>query len=143
MEYRNGLVIEPRLCLASGTDVHAFPTRTLFRSPGAGRITVGADKNYDTANWVQQVRACGATPHVAQNNTHRRSAIDERTTRHPGYALSQKKRKRVEEILGWMKTVALMRQVRHRGRQRVAWMFTWAAAAYNLTRLRNLIGATA
>ena len=104
---------------------------------------MGGDKNYDTADWVKQVRASGATPHVAQNQTHRSSAIDARTTRHPGYALSQKKRKRIEEIFGWMKTVALMRQVRHRGRARVAWMFTWAAAAYNLVRLRNLIGATA
>src|SRR5216117_2007496 len=143
MENRNGLVIEPRLTLASGTAEREAALEMVKARPGAGRITVGADKNYDTANWVQQVRACGATPHVAQNNTHRRSAIDERTTRHPGYALSQKKRKRVEEIFGWMKTVALMRQVRHRGRKRVAWMFTWAAAAYNLTRLRNLIGATA
>src|SRR5204863_8990422 len=98
---------------------------------------------HDSSNRVQQVRPCGATPHVDEINTHRRSAIDERTTRHPGYALSQKKRKRVEEICGWMKPVALMRQERHRGRKRVAWMFTWAAAAYNLTRLRNLIGATA
>jgi len=143
MENRNGLVIEPRLTLASGTAEREAALEMVKARPGAGRITVGADKNYDTANWVQQVRACGATPHVAQNNTNRRSAIDERTTRHPGYALSQKKRKRVEEIFGWMKTVALMRQVRHRGWERVAWMFTWAAAAYNLTRLRNLIGATA
>src|SRR5205823_7205984 len=114
MENRNGLVIEPRLTLASGTAEREAALEMVKARPGAGRITVGADKNYDTANWVQQVRACGATPHVAQNNTHRRSAIDERTTRHPGYALSQKKRKRVEEIFGWMKTVALMRQVRHR-----------------------------
>src|SRR5439155_16852158 len=97
----------------TGVQTCALPISVM--RPGAGRITVGADKNYDTANWVQQVRACGATPHEAQNNTNRRSAIDERTTRHSGYALSQKKRKRVEEIFGWMKTVALMRQVRHRG----------------------------
>jgi len=143
MENRNGLVVEPRLTLASGTAEREAALEMVKARPGAGRITVGADKTSDTANWVQQVRACGATPHVAQNNTNRRSAIDERTTRHSGYALSQKKRKRVEEIFGWMKTVALMRQVRHRGWERVAWMFTWAAAAYNLVRMRNLIGATA
>jgi Transposase DDE domain len=78
-----------------------------------------------------------------QNNTRRCSAIEGRTTRHAGYALSQKKRKRVEEIFGWMKTVALMRKVKQRGREPVAWLFTWAAAAYHLVRIRNLIGATA
>ena len=83
------------------------------------------------------------TPHVAQNNTHRSSAIDQRTTRHAGYGISQRKRKRVEEIFGWMKTVGLMRKVRHRGRERVAWMFTWTAAIYNLVRMGNLLEATA
>lgn len=109
----------------------------------AGRITVGADKNCDTEEWVKQMRASGATPHVAQNNKHRSSAIDDRTRRHAGYTLSQRKRKRVEEIFGWRKTVALMRKVRHRGRKRVAWMFPWAAAVYNLVHIRNWIGAKA
>jgi transposase len=142
MENRNGLVVEPRLTLASGRAEREAAVEMIQGRSGPGRITVGGDKNYDTAEWVKQVRGCGATPHVAQNNTHRRSAVDARTTRHPGYAISQKKRKRIEEIFGWMKTVALMRKVRHRGRERVAWMFTWAAAAYNLVRIRNLIGAT-
>ena len=143
MENRNGLVVEPRLTLASGRAEREAAAEMIQARSAPGRITVGADKNYDTVDWVKQVRAQGATPHVAQNNKNRASAIDARTTRHTGYAISQKKRKRVEEIFGWMKTVALMRKVRHRGRKRVAWMFTWAAAAYNLVRIRNLIGATA
>ena len=84
-----------------------------------------------------------ATPHVAQNNKGRKNAIDGRTTRHSGYAISQQKRKRVEEIFGWMKTVGGMRKLRHRGLQLVGWMFTFAAAAYNLVRIRNLATANA
>ena len=80
---------------------------------------------------------------MAQNTTHRRSAIDERTTRHPGYAISQRKRKRVEEIFGWLKTVGCLRKTRHRGVRRVGWMFTFASAAYNLVRIRNLAGHAA
>lgn len=83
------------------------------------------------------------TPHVAQNTAHRRSAIDGRTTRHPGYAVSQQKRKLVEEIFGWLKTIALLRKTRHRGVRRVGWMFTFAAAVYNLVRIRNLSWAEA
>ena len=142
MENRNGLVVKPRLTLAQGTAEREAALEMIPKRSGPGRITVGADKNYDTREWVKQARASGATPHVAQNNKNRSSAIDARTTRHAGYAISQRKRKRVEEIFGWMKTVALMRKVRHRGRKRVGWMFTWAAAAYNLVRIRNLIGAT-
>jgi len=143
MENRNGLVVQPRLTLASGRAEREAAAEMIPARSGPGRITVGADKNYDTAEWVKQVRAYGVTPHVSQNDKNRSSAIDARTTHQEGYALSQKKRKRVEEIFGWMKTVALMRKVRHRGRKRVSWMFTWAAAAYNLVRIRNLIGATA
>ncbi len=142
MENRNGLVVEPRLTLASGRAERETAAEMIRARSGPGRITVGADKHYDTVEWVKQVRQCGATPQVAQNNKNRASAIDARTTSHAGYAISQRKRKRIEEIFGWMKTVALMRKVRHRGRKRVAWMFTWAAAAYNLVRIRNLIGAT-
>jgi hypothetical protein len=83
------------------------------------------------------------TPHVAQNDTNRSSAIDGRTTRHPGYAVSQKKRKRIEEVVGWMKTVGLMRKTRHRGTDLVGWMFQFGAAAYNLVRMRNLCAAAA
>jgi Transposase DDE domain len=92
---------------------------------------------------VAEARKVNVTPHVAQNNKHRKSAIDERTTRHPGYAVSQQKRKRVEEIFGWMKTVGGMRKLRHRGLPVVGWMFTFAAAAYNLVRIRNLATAIA
>jgi hypothetical protein len=103
---------------------------------------VGADKAYDTKDFVEETRKMNATPHVAQNNKGRKSAIDGRTTRHEGYAISQQKRKRVEEIFGWMKTVGGMRKLRHRGLQLVGWMFTFAAAAYNLVRMRNLATAS-
>ncbi|WP_459664353.1 transposase, partial [Novosphingobium sp. 11B] len=104
--------------------------------------TLGADKNYDTAAFVEALREMDVTPHVAQNNTNRRSAIDGRTTRHPGYGLSQKIRKRIEEVFGWAKTCGTMRKTRHRGQDRVGWSFTLTAAAYNLVRLPKLLGAT-
>jgi hypothetical protein len=102
-------------------------------------VTLGGDKNYDTRDFVSNLREAAVTPHVAKNQHARRtSAIDERTTRHGGYAISQRKRKRVEEILGWIKTIAGLRKTRHRGKAKVGWMFTFAAAAYNLVRMRNL-----
>jgi IS5 family transposase len=104
-------------------------------------VTVAADKAYDTHDFVAEIRNFNATPHVAQNNKNRRSAIDGRTTRHAGYNTSQRKRKRVEEIFGWMKTVGGMRKLRHRGLELVTWMFTMAAAAFNLVRIRNLTAA--
>ena len=107
------------------------------------RITVGGDKNYDTRQFVQDLRARQVTPHVAQHTTGRTSAIDGRTTRHPGYAVSQQRRKRVEEVFGWLKTVGLLRKVKLRGVQRVGWLFTFAVAAYNLVRLRTLRAAAA
>ena len=96
------------------------------------RATLGADRAYDAGNFVKALRALEITPHAAQNTSNRRSAIDGRTTRHEGYTLSQQKRKRVEEVFGWLKTVALQRKTRFRGPDRVGWMFTFAAAAYNL-----------
>ncbi len=84
------------------------------------------------------LRELNVTPHVAQNISGRRSAIDERTVRHPGYAVSQRKRKRIEEVFGWMKTVGLMRKTRHRGARRVGWMFAFTAAVYNLVRMQNI-----
>ena len=106
----------------------------------AGGVTLGADKNYATQGCVAELRDAGVTPHVAQNTGRRGgSAIDGRTTRHPGYALSQRVRKRGEEIFGWLKTVGGMRKTRFRGKARVGWMFTWALAAYNLVRMRNLL----
>jgi transposase len=142
-ENRNGLAVNTRLTLATGTAEREAALAMAEEIPGVKRVTLGADKNYDTQDFVREIRWRRVTPHVAQNNTRRRSAIDQRTTRHPGYALSQRKRKRVEEIFGWVKTVGLMRKVRHRGRERVAWMFTWTAAIYNLVRMGNLLGATA
>ena len=111
---------------------------------GQRRLTVGGDKGFDTADFVAECRHMQVTPHVAQN--HKRSggsAIDERTTRHEGYGVSQRKRKRIEECFGWLKTIALLRKVRHRGLFKVDWMFTFACATYNLVRLRNLSVQTA
>jgi IS5 family transposase len=103
--------------------------------PGA---TLSADKGYDTASFVEGLRALGVTPHVAQNTARRRSAIDGRTTRHGGDPVSQRKRKLVEEIFDWAKTIALLRKTRHRGVRRVGWMFTFGLAVSNLIRMRTL-----
>ncbi len=107
--------------------------------PGIHRVTLGADKGYDTHDFIAELRHMEITPHIAQNDTNRGSEVDERTTRHAGYQVSQKKRKRIEEVFGWMKSIGLLRKVRHRGLERVGWMLTFAAAAYNLMRIRNLI----
>jgi IS5 family transposase len=110
----------------------------LDNKPAWKRVTLGGDRGYDTRGFVVALRERKITPHVAQNDSNRRSAIDGRTTHHEGYGLSQTKRKRVEEVFGWMKTVAQQRKTRFRGLHRVGWMFTFAAAAYNLVRMRNL-----
>jgi hypothetical protein len=99
--------------------------------------TVGADKNYDTSDFVSGCRERRCTPHVAQNNTCRRSAIDGRTIRHPGYRISMMNRKRIEEPFGWMKTIGGLRKSRHRGRDLVDWFFVLTATAYNLVRIHN------
>jgi transposase len=138
MENRHGLVVSPRLTAATGTAEQEAAVGLVEGVPGRHRITVGADKAYDTQEFVQSLRALKAVPHVAQNCNGRKSAIDGRTTRHPGYAVSQRLRKRVEEIFGWMKTVGNFRKTRHRGLDRVGWVFTLTAAAYNLVRMRNL-----
>ena len=143
MENRNGLAVDTRLTRATGTAEREAAWGMVSKQGGGKRVTLGGDKNYDTQDFVKELREQGVTPHVAQNNRHRSSALDGRTTRHRGYAVSQKKRKRVEEIFGWMKTIGLMRKVRHRGRKLVAWMFTYTAAAYNLMRMTKLLGATA
>ena len=98
--------------------------------------TVGGDKNFDVASFVESARELGFTPHVAQKA--RSSAIDGRTTRQVGYAISQRKRKLIEQVFGWMKTVGGLRKLRHRGGELVDWMITFTAAAYNLVRMRNL-----
>jgi transposase len=139
MENRNGLVVDVELVPPSGTAEREAAAAMVERT-GTEQITVGADKGYDTRDFVDTLRQLDATPHVAQNDKRRGgSAIDGRTTRHAGYAVSQKKRKRIEEVFGWMKTVGMMRKTRHRGVAKVGWVFTFAAAAYNLVRMRNLM----
>ena len=138
MENRSGLVADVEVLQANGTAERDAALVMIEQIPGDQPVTVGADKAYDTKDFVAETRQMNATPHVAQNQKGRKSAIDGRTTRHAGYAISQRRRKRVEEIFGWMKTVGGMRKLRHRGLQLVGWMFTLAAAAYNLVRIRNL-----
>ena len=138
MENRNGLAVDVALLPATGTAEREAAVEMIAELPDSGPITLGADKNYDTRALVEQLRELEVTPHVAQNDTNRRSAIDARTTRHPGYAISQQKRKRIEEIFGWLKTVGGLRKLRHRGHERVEWIFTFAVAVYNLVRIRNL-----
>ena len=139
MENRNGLLVDARLTRLSG---HAERLAALdMIEPRADRpeaITLGGDKGFDAADFVMELREINVTPHIARN-TARRSAIDGRTTRHPGYAASQRIRKRIEEGFGWMKTIAGLRKPKYRGRERVAWAFTLAAAAYNLIRLPKLM----
>jgi IS5 family transposase len=145
-ENRNGLIVDVRTTRAHGnaeTLAAADMLAARARRPG---MTVGADKGYDTKDFVMELRELGITPHVAQNaydtgKTRRRSAIDGRTTRHPGYAASQRARKRIEECFGWIKAGAGGRKARHRGLDRVGWQVTLTAAAYNLVRLPKLIGA--
>ncbi len=139
MENRHGLVVDAMVTQATGTAERDAGLLMAEAIPGGQWVTLGADKNYDTKDFVAEMRHMEVTPHVAQNqHARRRSAIDGRTTRHTGYQISQRKRKRVEEIFGWLKTVAGMRKLRHRGLELVDWMFTLAAAAYNLVRIRNL-----
>ena len=143
-ENRNGLVVDVELTPADGRAEREAGVAMASRLPGGGRrVTLGADKGYDTQAFVAALRELNVTPHVAQNTSGRRSRIDERTTRHASYTVSQRKRKRVEEVFGWIKTTAGLRKTRHRGRDRVGWMFTFAAAAYNLVRMRNLLIAAA
>jgi IS5 family transposase len=140
MENRNSLLVDARLSHATGTAEPEAALEMLGELPDAGKKTVGADKNYDTAAFVAAARDLGVTPHVAQNiTTHRGSNIDARTTRHEGYRASQVIRKRIEEANGWIKEVAGMAQTKHRGLERVGWVFTFKAAAYNLIRLPKLL----
>ena len=142
MENRSGLIVDARLTRVSG---HAERLAALEMIEGfADRpraITLGADKGYDAADFVEELRTINVRPHVARNTSGRRSAIDRRTTRHPGYAASQRIRKRIEEAFGWIKTVAGMRKTKLRGLPKVDWSFTFAAAAYNLVRAPKLIAA--
>ena len=142
MENRSGLVVDTCVTPADGYAERDAALWMLDRVPG-GRVTLGADKGYDYPAFVAELRRMRVTPHLAQNTTNRRSAIDARSTRHPGYAVSQRTRKRVEETFGWMKTVGLLRKLRHRGGPLVEWIFRFTAAADNLVRMRNLVDASA
>lgn len=140
IENRNGLVVDTELLSPSGTAERDAAMMMAERIDNAARVTVAADKGYDTREFVRTMRERNATPHVAQNENRRGgSAIDGRTTRHAGYQISQRKRKRIEEVFGWMKTVGMLRKTRHRGIFKVEWVFTFAAAAYNLVRMRTLL----
>jgi len=141
MDNRYGLVVDTRVTTAHGTAERDAALEMIASRSGRRRLTLAGDKNYDTRGFVRNLRKQNVTPHVARKKKY--SAIDDRTTRHDGYGLSQRKRKCVEEIFGWMKTVGMMRKTRHKGRDRVGWMFTFAAAAYNLVRIRNLMAAPA
>jgi transposase len=135
MENRNGLAVGGCVTTWTGTAERDAAQELLEDIPRCNRITLGADKGYDVPAFVDRLRKSGVTPHTAKI---RYSALDGRTTRHAGYQVSQQKRKRVEEIFGWLKTVGMIRKVRHRGLPRVDWVFTFALAAYNLVRIRNL-----
>jgi transposase len=144
MENRHGLVVDTCLTQADG---HAERVAALHMiEPHADRpqaITLGADKAYDTEDFVNELRSMNVTPHVAQNTSGRASAIDGRTTRHAGYAVSQRIRKRIEEAFGWIKTIAGQSKTKFRGVDRVGWAFTFGAAAYNLVRLPKLLASSA
>jgi hypothetical protein len=138
METHHGLVVDTRVTQATGTAEREAALAMAEAIPGQQRVTLGADKNYDTRDFVRELRELRVTPHVAQNTSGQSSAIDGRTTRHSGYGVSQRKRKCVEEIFGWLKTVGLLGKTRYRGVARVGWIFTFATAVYNLVRMRTL-----
>ena len=144
MEHRSGLIVKATVTPADGHGERDAAVVMIGDLRGQHRITVAADKAYDTRDFVTNLRAMRVTPHLAQYaaSTHRHSAIDGRTTRHAGYAISQQKRKLVEQGFGWMKTVGGLRKLRHRGGPLVTWVFTFTAAAYNIVRLRRLLPAT-
>ena len=141
MENRSCLVVDTKVTRASGTAEAEAAAAMIGAMPAQHRITVGADKLFDTSGFVADMRGLNVTPHVAQNDNGRVSAIDGRTTRHPGYTVSLILRKRIEEAFGWIKTIAGQRKTHFRGTPRVDWMFTLAAAAYDLIRLPKLLGA--
>lgn len=140
VENRHGIIVNAEVLEANGRAERDAALVMLEQVPGDGRITVAGDKGFDTAEFVAECRHMNVTPHVAQNTARPGgSAIDSRTTRHASYAISQKKRKRIEECFGWLKDIALLRKLKHRGLSKVGWIFTFASAAYNLVRMRNLI----
>jgi transposase len=139
VENGNGLIVDAEVFQANGTAERDAALVMMEKLRGTKVVTVGGDKGFDTRGFVAECRNLRVTPHVAQNHARAGgSAIDARTTRHAGYRISQRKRKRIEECFGWLKTVAGLRKVRHRGVGKVDWIFTFACAAYNLVRMRNL-----
>lgn len=139
IENRNGLIVDALAWEANGRAERDTALLMLEQIPGDHSVTVGGDKGFDTGEFVSECRHMGVTPHVAQNHSRPGgSALDQRTTRHAGYAISQRKRKRIEECFGWLKTIALLRKLRHRGLAKVDWLLAFACAAYNLVRMRNL-----
>jgi len=139
MENRHGLLLKTCVTQATGTAEREAALQMVQKKAGSKRITVGGDKNFDTHDLVRQLRKIHVTPHVAQNTERRGgSAIDERTTRHAGYAISQRKRKRIEQSFGWMKIIGMLKKVKLRGLEKVRWLFTFVGAAYNLCRLGRL-----
>lgn len=148
MENRNGLVVGATVTQATGTAEREAALALIDDLKPKGRITLGADKAYDVRAFVKDLRARTVTPHIARNEQRkpdgtlrRSSAIDGRTTRHPGYAVSLRIRKRIEEVFGWIKATAGLRKTRHKGTDRVHWVFALNAAAYNLIRLPKLMRA--
>src|ERR1700674_2280776 len=138
MENRHGLLVDTMVTFADGTAERDAALLMASQISGMKQVTLGGDKNYDTQELVRDLREMKVTPHVAQNNPNRRSAIDGRTTQHAGYAISQKKRKRIEQSFGWMKTIGMLKKVKLRGLEKVSWLFTFVAAVYNLYRLQRL-----
>ena len=144
MENRSGLVVETAVTEANGMAERQAAQEMIVRhSPGARRLTLGADKGYDACTFVADLRDFNVTPHIAQSLTGRRSAIDRRTTRHPGYAVSQQKRKRIEEPFGWGKTIGGLARPMLRGARKLAFKFTLTMAGYNLVRIPKLLAAPA
>src|ERR671911_2750190 len=143
MENRHGLGVDAELTRVSGHAERLAALAMLDRLPTVSPITLAADRGFDARDFVMELRARRVTPHIAQNTSGRRSAIDRRTTRHPGYGASQRVRKRIEEAFGWIKTIASQARTKLRGLARVRWSFTLAAAAYNLVRLPRLLAGSA
>ena len=143
VENRNGLIVDSRVWEATGTAERYAALDMLQNLPGDRQVTVGGDKGFDTAEFVRECRNLHVTPHVAQNLARRGgSAIDGRTPWPAGYRIRQKNRTRIEECFGWLKTIALLHKLRHRGTLQVDWIFAFACAAYNLVRMRNLMANT-
>ena len=142
MEHRSGLIVKAAVTPATGHGERDAALVMIQGLPGRHRVTVAADKGYNTRDFVTELRRMKVTPHIAQDATDRRRSLDRRTTRHPAYQVSQQTRKLVEQGFGWIKTVGGLRKLRHRGGALVTWIFTFTAAAYNIVRLRRLLAAT-